>query len=285
MRARMTLRKKSAVSAAVVSALLSLGFTLASPALAADVTIDTFPSTSQIQPLVANPAQDPGLIGQAVVVPSGSPVLTQFSLEIAADAGATGTITVQAVVLPFDATSGVNTGGPVFVSDAVAVTNTTRTRLTFSTGSLVLIPGDTYLLGLTTVLQTQTTTNQGALGITPDSRYLQGNAWRINGGQSDLSAGKTFTALTGPDNVLAFSAQFTSNAPSGAAPPDWLQQVGVPASGNCADVDDEALNRGGASSGGWGRSWAQWMNDGLGGAVCTRSLMYVGGGRWAVRPS
>lgn len=280
MGARMTLRKKSAVRAAVVSALLSLGFTLASPALAADVTIDTFPSTTQIQPLVANPAQDPGLIGQAVVVPSGSPVLTQFSLEIAADAGATGTITVQAVVLPFDATSGVNTGGPVFVSDAVTVTNTIRTRLTFSTGSLVLIPGDTYLLGLTTVLQTQTTTNRGALGITPNSRYLQGNAWQINGGQSDLSAGKTFTAV---NQDAAFSATFTSIEGSGQTPPDWLQQVGAPASGQCTGVDDAALNRGGASSGGWGRSWAQWMNDGLGGAVCTRSLMYVGGGRWAVR--
>ena len=279
----MTLRKKSAVRAAVVSALLSLGFTLASPALAADITIDTFPSTTQIQPLVTNPAQVPRLIGQAVVVPATAPILTQFVLELGVNVG--GSITVQAVVLPFDAATARNTAEPVFTSDPITVSNATRERITFTTGNLALEPGATYLLGLTTVFQTQDNSRQGALGVSPGARYPDGTAWELPAIATDLAAGKTFSALTGADNVLAFSAQFTSNAPSGAAPPDWLQQVGVPASGNCADVDDEALNRGGASSGGWGRSWAQWMNDGLGGAVCTRSLMYVGGGRWAVRPS
>ena len=119
--------------------------------------------------------------------------------------------------------------------------------LPFDATSLVLILGATYLLGLTTVLQTQSTTNQGVIGTTPDSRYLQGNAWQTNGGQSDLSAGRTFTAINAD---AASSATFTSIEAGGPTPPDWLQQVGAPASGQCTGVDDAALNRGGASSGG-----------------------------------
>jgi hypothetical protein len=37
------------------------------------------------------------------------------------------------------------------------------------------------------------------------------------------------------------------------------------------------------SSGGWGESWAQWMNAGQGGAVCTRTLFYSAAqSRWIV---
>ena len=58
------------------------------------------------------------------------------------------------------------------------------------------------------------------------------------------------------------------------APPDVLQQVGAPADGDCSAFRDASLDWSGVGSGGWGRSWAQWVNEGRGGAVCTRTLTY-----------
>ena len=53
---------------------------------------------------------------------------------------------------------------------------------------------------------------------------------------------------------------------------DWVQQVGVPASGSCDDVSSTVGHWVGAPIGGWSLSWAQWINDGQGGPVCTREL-------------
>ncbi len=62
-----------------------------------------------------------------------------------------------------------------------------------------------------------------------------------------------------------------------------VQQVGKPVTGTCSDASASALNWSGVSSGGWSESWSQWMNDGRGGAVCTRTLVYSNEqGRWIV---
>jgi hypothetical protein len=53
---------------------------------------------------------------------------------------------------------------------------------------------------------------------------------------------------------------------------DEFQQVGVPASGDCADVSPQTGHYPGYPIGGWSRSWAQWVNDGTGGPVCTREV-------------
>jgi hypothetical protein len=53
---------------------------------------------------------------------------------------------------------------------------------------------------------------------------------------------------------------------------DEFQQVGVPASGDCADVAPEVGHYPGYPIGGWSKSWAQWINNGTGGAVCTREV-------------
>ena len=66
-------------------------------------------------------------------------------------------------------------------------------------------------------------------------------------------------------------------------PADIIQQTGVPASGSCADVVDTAYRYGTSVSGGWGRSWANWINPGIGAAVCTRTLTYSNSlGTWVV---
>jgi hypothetical protein len=70
---------------------------------------------------------------------------------------------------------------------------------------------------------------------------------------------------------------------AGDAPPDVMQQVGAPTTGTCATFMDSKLNWAGAPDGGWGSSWAQWVNQGRGGAVCTRSLFWTPSGRWSVR--
>ena len=71
---------------------------------------------------------------------------------------------------------------------------------------------------------------------------------------------------------LLIDAQTVTYDPQG--PPPVLQQVPVPATGTCSDVDDSQYNWGGAGSGGWSESWAQWANAGSGGAICTRTLIY-----------
>lgn len=87
----------------------------------------------------------------------------------------------------------------------------------------------------------------------------------------DLTTGMgvpNFTTLL----QLLIQAQTPVADPQG--PPPVLQQLPMPASGACSDIDDSSYDWGGASSGGWGESWAQWANAGLGGRVCTRTLIY-----------
>jgi hypothetical protein len=267
--------------AVFAAGMLSMSMVMAPPVSATEINFDTFPSTSQVQPLVAVPTGAPRVIGQAVVVPANAGVLTQFSLELAAVAGK-GPITARAVVFPFDSVGGRNTGEPVYTSEPVTISSTALTRLNFSTGNLALTPGDTYLLGLTTIYDAQTSTNEGSLGLSANSLYTQGRVWFNTAVITDLNPGQAFNADS-PGSVLTFAATFISDPSLSNAPPDWLQQVGLPASGECTDIDDASLNQGGAASGGWGKSWAQWMNGGLGGAVCTRSLAYAGNGRWVIR--
>lgn len=65
-----------------------------------------------------------------------------------------------------------------------------------------------------------------------------------------------------------------SSSSSSTAPVPVLQQFAKPATGTCDDAAPASLNWAGVSSGGWGQSWAQWVNGGAGGPVCTRTLSY-----------
>ena len=64
----------------------------------------------------------------------------------------------------------------------------------------------------------------------------------------------------------------STDALSGLGP--HIQEFAMPETGTCDEAQSEGLNWGGVASGGWGESWAQWMNDGAGGDVCTRTLAY-----------
>ena len=70
---------------------------------------------------------------------------------------------------------------------------------------------------------------------------------------------------------------------SSSSPAPITQQFGKPSTGTCDAAAPLTLNWGGADSGGWNDSWAEWMNDGKGGSVCTRTLVYSNVfGKWAV---
>jgi len=90
---------------------------------------------------------------------------------------------------------------------------------------------------------------------------------------------RTYSYLV--DNTLWITG---STGPiSGNTPPPLLQQFGKPIAGTCDESASTDLNWGGSSGGGWGSSWAQWMNDGTGGQVCTRTLVYSNAqGRWVL---
>ncbi len=105
-----------------------------------------------------------------------------------------------------------------------------------------------------------------------------------------------FTKL-GPTAVSTV-ATFTSggggggggSAPSGGGgiggplPAPVVQEFGKPAEVTCDAAAPEGLNWAGVPSGGWGVTWAQWLNEGKGGAVCSRTLAYSSNlGTWHVR--
>jgi len=73
--------------------------------------------------------------------------------------------------------------------------------------------------------------------------------------------------------VATFTVTYP-DAPAAGGPAPVVQQFEKPATGTCDEAQPEGLNWGGASSGGWGESWAQWRHEGQGGAVCTRTLDY-----------
>ena len=82
---------------------------------------------------------------------------------------------------------------------------------------------------------------------------------------------KKLAAIAALAAIPAIGLMGTS--PASAAPAGYLQQVGVPAVGGCAAVIEPTLNLAGVPFGGWGLSWAQWINNGAGGPVCSRVLV------------
>jgi len=74
-------------------------------------------------------------------------------------------------------------------------------------------------------------------------------------------------------NVTVTGGGSSSGSEASSLPP-ILQQFGKPPSGTCDSVAPTTLNWSGVASGGWSESWAQWVNNGNGEAVCRRTLSY-----------
>lgn len=125
-------------------------------------------------------------------------------------------------------------------------------------------------------------TGQGSVGELGDGTNTSFVTSAVGVNTSGVLLGKSISGISvGDYHVMAWG---TSDTYDPQSPVDVMQQVGLPMSGSCADVDRADLNWSGVPSGGWGRSWAEWANDHSGGDVCVRTLYYrSGAGRWAVR--
>jgi len=127
-----------------------------------------------------------------------------------------------------------------------------------------------------------------ASATTPGT-YQDGSTVNIAGSPGPLPAGTytvTIVKLSGLTVVAQLAnatiGESTTEGVSGSTPPPVIQQFGKPNSITCDEAQPEGLDIGGASSGGWGESWAQWMNNGNGGPVCTRTLAYNNStGKWS----
>jgi len=153
--------------------------------------------------------------------------------------------------------------------DTISLTNECAVTVYVNTGGnspgtwVALAAGATatYTLTSSTYFQANSTNNMGYVTIAQTG--ISGVAQGGGGGAPNGGAG--------------------SGSAGSAAPAPVLQQFGLPSSGTCDAAAPNELNWSGVASGGWAESWAQWMNGGLGGAVCTRDLVYsTGTGSWGV---
>jgi len=129
--------------------------------------------------------------------------------------------------------------------------------------------------------------------IAANGTYTAGSTVTVPPGSSGPLVGGSYTIVvfTGGNRTNALSPVSIgsggggsgSSGGAGSAPASEIQQFGLPASGNCEDGVTEAMNWSGIGMDGWGISWARWMNEGAGGAVCTRTVMYdTSTAKWTV---
>lgn len=128
--------------------------------------------------------------------------------------------------------------------------------------------------------------NQYAIVFTSNASVGQ---YQLSSTANAYSGGTAFEGDLNAHNWLSYAnldiqfRTYVTTSDSGETPPPVLQQFGMPTSGTCDAAAPIVLNWGGAGSGGWGNSWAEWMNGGRGGAVCTRTLVYSNAlGHWIV---
>lgn len=153
-------------------------------------------------------------------------------------------------------------------------------------GAVSLAPG-TYWIGVrgtsaTSPGQTVCLTNAGSsqspwyinTANSADWYYTSNNGTSYASGTSGNFV--PFVSLSGsPPSPGSSSGSFT--------PSPLFQQFGKPLTGTCDAAAPVTLNWSSVSSGGWSESWAQWVNNGNGGAVCTRTLSYsTTQSRWVV---
>ncbi len=131
----------------------------------------------------------------------------------------------------------------------------------------------------------------GGLSISTDGGATFTNSTTANGLGNNavrgvFAAGSTVYAAThgGLSISSGGGGDASASTETRVGPADVIQQVGRPTSG-CENLALPSLDWAGVSSGGWTPSWAQWVDGGRGGPVCTRTLAYsTNTNAWFVRP-
>lgn len=203
----------------------------------------------------------------------GEPMATRFTQTL---------IAAGALVL-----AGLATATPASAATSLTITGNGTDSVTFGWSSalngdeLVIYPNSscsgagTYFFGTTTTPTASVTVTVGG-NDDAGTTVVAGNYYAIAEG-----TGGQDTACTSVG--IGTGGGSSSGSSAGSAPAPVVQQFGKPSTGTCDEAQPEGLNIGGASGGGWGESYAMWMNNGTGGFVCTRTLNYSSAlGHWIV---
>ena len=180
-----------------------------------------------------------------------------------------------------------NSWGPGPVSNSMTGATVTAVSWTSATDTLFFVNDCSFQLDLV-----------GLNGSTEVFRYTVNS---FGGSVRTAALGTTLTSIVVVKTSDALSSvTLTATPPSGggggggggggasssrigSAPSPVVQEFGLPTSGTCDAAASTSLNWAGVASGGWSISWAEWMNGGQGGAVCTRTLVYdTRAAAWAV---
>ena len=194
------------------------------------------------------------------------------------------------------AVAGLGTGAPAMAAANPSLVSVTCTDIgnfcsssKFSASSISANPGDTFTVH-------NGTRDQGEFAIAIGSSIFPVQTLAVGPGLSGsmtapstvgsytlswgASGGASIPLTVTNDPVAPAHAPTPAGAPANAPAPlpfpvAGLQQVGVPASGDCADVPVSVGHDQGYPIGGWSKTWANWINNGQGGPVCTRTVEEV----------
>lgn len=179
-------------------------------------------------------------------------------------------------------------------STTVICTGASPGNQALTTSSFAVVPGDRVTVSVVSGANPGSTFVPIAAGLSPSANVTipPGGSftWTVDAGFSGGSMRFNPSGCTPPAGGLTLTLTLGSSGGGGAssgagsAPAPVVQEFGLPASGTCDAAASEDLNWAGVASGGWGVSWAQWMNGGTGGPVCTRTLFYdTTAASWAVQ--
>ena len=181
------------------------------------------------------------------------------------------------------AVAGLGTSAPAMAAANPTIVSVTCTDIgnfcsssKFSASSIIANPGSAFPVH-------NGTRDEGefAIGtsIFPDQTLAVGSG--LSGSMTAPSTVGSYTLSWGASGGASIPLTVT-NDPIAPPPPPipviGLQQVGVPASGDCADVPVTVGHDQGYPIGGWSKSWAYWIYNGTGGPVCTRTVEEIPNG-------
>ncbi len=151
----------------------------------------------------------------------------------------------------------------------------------------VLTPGAAYSVAvLTSVVVALSVMGAPAASAAPGDTWTSRTAAVDSVWNSVTYGGSLFVAVsqfgTGNRVMTSGTSSTSPGTSSTLGPVAPAQQVGLPATGSCTDVDASQITWGASILGGWKQSWAWWANNGAGGPVCTRDLVYnTSTGTWS----
>jgi hypothetical protein len=167
--------------------------------------------------------------------------------------------------------SGVTAGNVLFCSTSIAASSCGFMNYTYLMGGFgVAMPSSGSAIGVGSTVYARSTASTTTL---PDGTYSVVLA----------ESGISFATLDNGVIGTGVTPSGGSDAATGVGPTPIIQQFGKPVSATCDATAPQSLNWSGVASGGWSETWGEWMNDGKGGAVCSRMLVYsVNQAKWII---